>query len=153
MAKKTRGFLALGLMSGTSADGLTVCAFDARRRKIGCFKNYPYSKKLQDKILSALNCKAPALSALNFELGLLYADTVSKFIKEFKIKKDVLVKFVVNAIRVTGCSDEVIISRLGLTTGKLKNGDKVTLEFTPTKSGVLPFSCWMGMINGRFIVE
>lgn len=92
MAKNKRGFLALGLMSGTSADGLTVCAFDARRRKIGCFKNYPYSKKLQDKILGALNCKAPALSALNFELGLLYADTVAKFIKEFKIKKeDILV--------------------------------------------------------------
>ena len=73
--------------------------------------------------------------------------------KEFKIKKGVPVKFVVNAIRVTGCSNEVIISRLGLTTGKLKNGDQVTLEFTPKEKGVIPFSCWMGMINGRFIVE
>lgn len=73
--------------------------------------------------------------------------------KEFKIKKGIPVKFTVNAIRVTGCSDEVIISRLGLTTGKLKNGDQVTLEFTPKDKGVIPFSCWMGMINGRFIVE
>lgn len=73
--------------------------------------------------------------------------------KEFRIKKDVPVKFVVNAIRVNGCSDEVIIRRLNLTTGKLKNGDRAVLEFTPTKTGVIPFSCWMGMINGRFIVE
>lgn len=73
--------------------------------------------------------------------------------REFRVKKGVPVKFVVNAIRVTGCSDEVIISRLGLTTGKLKNGDQVTLEFTPKDKGIIPFSCWMGMINGRFIVE
>lgn len=73
--------------------------------------------------------------------------------KEFRIKKGVPVKFVVNAIRVNGCSDEVIIRRLNLTTGKLKNGDRAVLEFTPTKTGVIPFSCWMGMINGRFIVE
>ena len=72
---------------------------------------------------------------------------------EFRIKKDIPVKFIVNAIRVTGCSDEVIIRRLGLTTGKLKNGDQGLIEFTPTATGVIPFSCWMGMINGRFIVE
>ena len=73
--------------------------------------------------------------------------------KEFRIKKDVPVRFIINAIRVTGCSDEVVITRLGLTTGKLKNGQQAILEFTPTKTGVIPFSCWMGMINGRFIVE
>ena len=72
---------------------------------------------------------------------------------EFKIKKDIPVKFIVNAIRVTGCSDEVIIRRLNLTTGKLKNGDQGLIEFTPTQAGIIPFSCWMGMINGRFIVE
>lgn len=72
---------------------------------------------------------------------------------EFRIKKDVPVKFIVNAIRVTGCSDEVIIRRLGLTTGKLKNGDQSLIEFTPTETGIIPFSCWMGMQNGRFIVE
>lgn len=72
--------------------------------------------------------------------------------REIRIKKDVPVKFVVNPIRVTGCSNEVIIPSLGLSTGKLTNGKKVTLEFTPTKTGSIPFSCWMGMINGKFIV-
>lgn len=73
--------------------------------------------------------------------------------REFRIKKDVPVKFIVNAIRVTGCSDEIIISSLGLSTGKLKSGEKGLIEFTPTQTGIIPFSCWMGMINGRFIVE
>lgn len=26
-------------------------------------------------------------------------------------------------------------------------------EFTPTKDGVVPWSCWMGMIPGTFIVK
>ena len=72
---------------------------------------------------------------------------------EFKIKKDVPVKFIINAVHVTGCSDEVIIRRLNLSTGKLKNGDEGLIEFTPTETGIIPFSCWMGMQNGRFIVE
>ncbi|NCT54518.1 hypothetical protein GW758_00995 [Candidatus Falkowbacteria bacterium] len=72
---------------------------------------------------------------------------------EFKIKKDIPVKFIINAVHVSGCSDEVIIRRLGLTTGKLKNGDEGLIEFTPTQAGIIPFSCWMGMQNGRFIVE
>lgn len=73
--------------------------------------------------------------------------------KELRIKKGIPVKFVVNPIRITGCSDEVIIPRFNLSTGKLKPGTKKTLEFTPTESGIIPFSCSMGMINGKFIVE
>ncbi len=73
--------------------------------------------------------------------------------KEFRVKKDVPVKFIVNAIHVNGCTNEVVISRLGLTSGKLKNGSQGLIEFTPTQTGILPFSCWMGMVNGRFIVE
>ena len=72
---------------------------------------------------------------------------------EFRVKKDIPVRFEINGIKVSGCTDEVIIPRLGLSTGKIKSGEMVVLEFTPTESGVLPFSCWMGMQNGRFIVE
>jgi len=72
---------------------------------------------------------------------------------EFRIKKNVPVRFVINANRVSGCSNEVIIPRLNLSTGKLKNGDTAILEFTPTQSGNIPFSCWMGMIGGKFIVK
>lgn len=33
----------------------------------------------------------------------------------------------------------------------LKPGDNL-ITFTPEKSGVLPFSCWMGMIRSRISV-
>jgi 1,6-anhydro-N-acetylmuramate kinase len=45
-----KNVLALGLMSGTSADGLTVCLFDVSAKKVINFKNYPYPKSLQNKI-------------------------------------------------------------------------------------------------------
>ena len=77
--------LALGLMSGTSADGLTVCAVQIRPFKVVHFKNYPYPKKLQNRLLNAYQLKAGALSELNYELGALYAKLTARFLKEFHL--------------------------------------------------------------------
>lgn len=89
---KNKHSCALGLMSGTSADGLTLCFFDISAKKVLAYKNYPYGKELQQKILNAKDLKAPQLSQLNFELGRLYAKYALKFVREFKInKKDICV--------------------------------------------------------------
>lgn len=77
--------IALGLMSGTSADGLTVCAVRPAPFKILHFKNYPYPAALQTRLLNAVKLTAPELSQLNFELGALYAKTVRKFLKDFNL--------------------------------------------------------------------
>lgn len=77
--------IALGLMSGTSADGLTVCAVQIRPFKVLRFKNYDYPAALQQKLLTAYSLRAAELSALHFELGRLYAKTVQKFLKEFSL--------------------------------------------------------------------
>lgn len=69
---------------------------------------------------------------------------------EFQVKKGVPVRWEITGINITGCSNEVVIPKLGLSK-KLKEGLNV-LEFTPTESGNLPFSCGMGMLNGHFIV-
>jgi uncharacterized protein len=69
---------------------------------------------------------------------------------EFRIQKDVPVRWEINGINISGCSNEVAIPKLGISQ-KIQSGLNV-IEFTPTKAGTLPFSCWMGMINGRFIV-
>ncbi len=83
---------ALGLMSGTSADGLTVCAVSLRPFKVLHFKNYAYPPALQQKLLNAFSLRAPELSALHFELGRLYALTVRKFLKTFHLSsRDLLV--------------------------------------------------------------
>lgn len=77
--------IALGLMSGTSADGLTVCAVQIRPFKVLHFKNYAYPAALQQRLLTAFSLRAAELSALHFELGYLYAKTVCKFLKDFSL--------------------------------------------------------------------
>ncbi len=77
--------LVLGLMSGTSADGLTVCAITVKPFKVVHFKNYPYDKKFQHRLLTAYQLTAPKVSELHYEIGVRYAKTVQQFLKEFHL--------------------------------------------------------------------
>lgn len=84
--KSARKKAALGLMSGTSCDGLTVCAIGVEPFKILAFKNYAYPAPLQKKLLNARYLRAPQLSALNFELGKLYAQKAKLFVKNARLR-------------------------------------------------------------------
>ncbi|OGR98072.1 MAG: anhydro-N-acetylmuramic acid kinase [Elusimicrobia bacterium GWF2_62_30] len=79
--------IALGLMSGTSADGLSLalCEASGRSLKVLKFSNYPYSRALQARIIAARDMRAPELSALNFELGRLWAGMARKFCRAHKV--------------------------------------------------------------------
>lgn len=68
-----------------------------------------------------------------------------------KIKKDVPVKWIIKGDKITGCTNKIIVPDLDISK-PLKTGDNI-VEFTPTEAGVIPFSCWMGMVTGKFIVE
>ena len=83
--------LVLGLMSGTSADGLTVAAVQIRPFNVVHFKNYPYTKAFQQKLLRAYTLKAPELSQLHYEIGALYAKIAARFLKDFKLTPTQLV--------------------------------------------------------------
>ena len=72
--------LAVGLMSGTSADGVTaalveISAKDVRVRRC---ETYPYHPRLKRRVLDAVNMRAPELSLLNFELGHSFAEAALK---------------------------------------------------------------------------
>lgn len=69
---------------------------------------------------------------------------------KFVVKKGIPVKFEIEGINVTGCSNEIAIPRLGISQ-KINKGENV-IEFTPTETGTLPFSCWMGMLGGEISV-
>ena len=51
--------LAIGLMSGTSADGVSAAAvaFKKRSFRLLAFQTFPYSKKIREKIQGALDLK------------------------------------------------------------------------------------------------
>ncbi len=71
----TSAVIALGLMSGTSADGVTAALvrFTGRRAQVLRLKTLPYPAALRRRVLEASRLTTPELSRLNFELGEAFA--------------------------------------------------------------------------------
>jgi len=69
----------------------------------------------------------------------------------FKLKKDIPVKWIINGKQVSGCTNEIMVQSLNIRE-PIKQGENI-IEFTPKKPGIIGFSCWMGMVRGKFIVE
>ncbi len=76
----TRARLAVGLMSGTSADGVTAALVELREDgvRVRRFATYPYAPALKRQVLDAPGLRAPELSRLNFALGAAFADAALK---------------------------------------------------------------------------
>jgi len=68
----------------------------------------------------------------------------------FVLKKGVPVKWNINVKQLTGCNQELVMNAYGIDIN-LKQGLN-TAQFTPDKTGTIPFSCGMGMLRGSFIV-
>lgn len=68
-----------------------------------------------------------------------------------KIKKGVPVKWVIRGDQVTSCTNKIIIPSLNISKS-ISFGENV-IRFLPDKTGEIPFSCWMGMVRGKFVVE
>jgi len=62
------------------------------------------------------------------------------------------VKWIINAPQGTihGCNYRFVIREYGIAY-ELKPGENV-VEFTPSRTGNIPYTCWMGMIKGRITV-
>lgn len=88
-------FRVIGLMSGTSLDGLDVAnvTFILSEKNTWSFKLvhsafYTYDEELLSRLKSAHECSSSDLVELSSELGVFYADMVNLFIKEFRLEKD-----------------------------------------------------------------
>lgn len=68
----------------------------------------------------------------------------------FTIKEGVPVRWEVNGVDISGCASSIVSPKLGINRS-LVVGENV-IRFTPKKTGVIPFSCSMGMIRGSFTV-
>jgi sulfite exporter TauE/SafE/copper chaperone CopZ len=67
------------------------------------------------------------------------------------IKKGIPVRWVIDVQQLSGCNSQILMPDYNITKN-LKLGQNI-IEFTPTKSGEIKFSCSMRMIWGKFIVE
>lgn len=68
----------------------------------------------------------------------------------FSIKKDVPVKWIIDAKAPYSCASSIIVPSLNISK-TLKAGENI-IEFTPDKAGRISFSCSMGMYTGAFDV-
>lgn len=69
----------------------------------------------------------------------------------FVLKKGVPVKWIIEGKELNYCNHRIIVPSLGLEFDVVKG--EQTVEFTPQQTGMIPWSCWMGMIPGSFIVQ
>ena len=88
-------------------------------------------KKLREKLKKAVEEK--------FKVNVLKVSTISLAGKEKQIRTRTKVAKVANKP-----FKKAVVT--------LKEGMNI-IEFTPTESGSIPWSCWMGMIQGTFIVK
>ena len=70
---------------------------------------------------------------------------------KFVLQKGVPVRWIINGKEITGCNKAIQVPKLGLNFD-IKQGEQV-IEFTPEEEDTIPWSCWMGMIQGTFIVK
>lgn len=68
------------------------------------------------------------------------------------VQKGVPFKWVMNVSEenLNNCNKEIVIDSLGISQ-PLQVGENI-IEFTPAESGIIPYSCWMGMQNATIAV-
>lgn len=69
---------------------------------------------------------------------------------KFTLHKGIPVKWIIDGKEINECNKAIVVPQYNLKFD-IKKGLQ-TIEFTPTETGVIPWSCWMGMIPGTFIV-
>ena len=70
---------------------------------------------------------------------------------KFVLKKGVPVHWIIDGKVLNSCNRAIQVPAYGLKFD-VKQGEQ-TIEFTPTEVGTIRWSCWMGMIQGTFIVK
>lgn len=91
---KNKTIYSLGLMSGTSLDGIDIALVkhtnlnNQTSHELISFKTYPYNDKLKQRILKNSipnTSRIDEICSLNKELGIAYKEAMEKFMNDFKI--------------------------------------------------------------------
>lgn len=81
--------IAIGLMSGTSGDGVSaaVVSFQSRSFKLLAYETFPYPEKIRSQIAQPLTLRVDEISQLDFRLGEIFSDAVMKILRRARIPR------------------------------------------------------------------
>lgn len=115
--------------------------------RVFLFPGYPWS------YAAAGNGSVTAVTAaISGDVQEVIIDLQSGAYAPIMVQKGIPVRFNIRAEKenINSCNGTVVIQEYNLQT-TLKPGDNI-LEFTPDKTGVIPYSCWMNMITSSIQV-
>ncbi len=103
--------------------------------------------------LKAWENKAASSSALAEDFQIVESDLDWRSYPDITVKAGIPVRWIIHAEKekITGCNNEMVIPALDMRI-PLSPGDNV-VEFTVNQPGVIPYTCWMGMLHGSITVE
>lgn len=134
----------IGLMSGTSLDGLDVAYVEltnsdgkAWTYNLKAYQTYAYDEELQRRLSVVTELAAPAIYQLDKELGQSMADSVNTFIRENKLKQEEIDLIASHGHTVFHQPEKGFTVQIGCgSTIALKTGIKVVNDFR-TKDVIL----------------
>jgi sulfite exporter TauE/SafE/copper chaperone CopZ/LysM repeat protein len=103
-----------------------------------------------EKLRPAKETLAPPSPSAGFQTIEMEANRFGYSPARFTLVKGKPVKWRINASEITVCNRRILVPALDLQID-LKPGWQ-TIDITPTQSGVIAWSCWMGMLRGSFEV-
>ncbi len=112
--------------------------------------NYSFSALQTSNLANLTNATASITISNGYQIIRMNVTSGGWEPNKFVLQKGVPVKWIINGIELTSCNNRIIVRDYGLDFS-IKQGEQ-TIEFTPTKEGVVRWSCWMGMIPGTFVV-
>lgn len=140
--KKAAGILVLFFAIYTFSSGAAVYGV-----KGNIFETDPKTSKTEDVSSEE---KPASVDSSSFQTVKMAVTDTGFSPSVIKVKKGVPVRWVIDGKNITGCTNRVIIPSLNIS--QTLSSKETVVEFTPEKSGEIPFSCWMGMVRGKFIV-
>lgn len=108
------------------------------------------SKKTEDPLLSSNSLEKENESVQIVRMKI----TASGFEPNvLKIKAGIPIKWIIQGDAATGCTNKIIIPGLGIEKNILPGENEIIFNINEKKGAEIPFSCWMGMVRGKFVVE
>jgi plastocyanin domain-containing protein len=69
-----------------------------------------------------------------------------------KVKAGIPVEWTIIGENPSGCTSRLLLPNMEEPL-PIAKGSSQTIRFTADKSGTIPFSCWMGMVRGKIVVD